>query len=296
MAEFGELAEFFESSWDRYRLLGSPEIIEQEASSFAGTKARLLLKGSNSSAFASLSPSDSPDLVADDVEMITQARSELGPELSSVVPEILFSGRFQGRSVAVFELLTEISANRLLRKVQRTKTAILLIEWIDQVGAHTLSERPADQFETHIEQPLNWLATNGELSFEVRAASESALSNFEADPTMAKTVFMHGDLWWGNVMLPTSSEGTPAKFLVIDWGGAKANGYPLYDLVRAIESNGGRNARSTIDRHLSLLGMDRAHGLAHVLCAAGSYGLEGGQLTSERANELVQYCFDTYNS
>lgn len=296
MVELCELSEFFEDSWASYGDLGDPKIVELEASSFAGTKARLLLQGTQSSAFASLSPSNSPDLVADDIEMIDLARSELGPELSSVVPAVLFAGRFQGRSVAVFELLNELPTNRLLRKVQRTKIAALLVDWVDQVAVRTLAERPSSEFENSVQRPLDWIGANSALSGEIRQAAKTALSDFQNDPTTAKTVFMHGDLWWGNVMLPTSAENAPAEFLVIDWGGAKLNGYPVYDLVRAMKSSGTRNIRAAIEHHLGVIKMSRQHGLAHVLCAAGSYGVEGGQLTPERSNDLVEYCFEIYTS
>ena len=290
-----ELAEYFAESWAGYSSFVNPQITELPASAYAGTKARLVIEAQNSSSFVTLSPRMSPDLVADDVEMISLARNVLGPELSAVVPEVLFFGWYDGRSVAAFELLNDLPTNKVARKLQKTRIGNLVTTWVDQVGTRTLAPRRPNEFESAIERPLKWLIANEDMSAEVRKASADALHYFENDPSKAKTVFMHGDLWWGNIMLPPSALDSPNKFYLIDWGGAERTGYPVYDLVRVLDANGRRATQTAIDGHLAKLDMDREQGLAHVLSAAGSFGVDGDQLTPLRARELAQKCWETYN-
>jgi streptomycin 6-kinase len=45
---------------------------------------------------------------------------------------------------------------------------------------------------------------------------------------------MHGDLWKGNVLHGAAS----TAFTLVDWRGSEADGFPVFDLIRAAESFG----------------------------------------------------------
>ena len=83
---------------------------------------------------------------------------------------------------------------------------------------------------------------------------------------------MHHDFWTGNVLIDQDSPGGArfGRFVVIDWGGARVRGYPLYDFLRLCSETRlqGRAFFRALARQCQALDCDRLGAEYHFLCAA----------------------------
>jgi hypothetical protein len=76
-------------------------------------------------------------------------------------------------------------------------------------------------------------ATDLRLPARARLAARDTLRRLDRGAFQPMHVAMHGDMHLGNVLLDL---GCPQRFVLIDWCGASAQGWPLFDLMRTAES------------------------------------------------------------
>lgn len=118
-----------------------------------------------------------------------------------------------------------------------------------------------------------------------------ALASKEWSPTAA---LMHNDYWRGNVMLADPGDaGTRSwrrRLRVIDWRGAVRAGYPVYDLVRILESTRSSRAlqSSALQRMSAVLGGPLADSRHYLLAALGRLGRDLGRFPESSYHHLCR--------
>ena len=130
-------------------------------------------------------------------------------------------------------------------------------------------------------------------------AAGEALQSLERGDWSPRFVLMHGDLWEGNILrtpeTPADAPGASRPpFVLIDWPGARVQGYPFYDLLRITRSMriGDAILRREVSRHCRLLDTNAAGALGHLLACLGHTGLNLEYFPPEMYAELCVNCLD----
>jgi hypothetical protein len=225
------------------------------------------------------SPAAAP-LAAGDAATRSQAAAKaLGPQLSGRVALPLLTGKVEGRTYSVQPLLTPLARARLGWWMQRALVRPALLQWLHGALARTARAVDPTRMNEQYLLPLEAIAEAEDLSVEVRRKATYALDRLQRRRWQPVECLMHGDLWRGNLMLKRDGTGVAQwaeRLTIIDWSGARIDGYPLVDLVRAAESLALPRGRSRQEllRHCATLQCepDDAHG--YVLAAVGALALE----------------------
>jgi hypothetical protein len=187
-----------------------------------------------------VSPPAFPNVISDMTAKAQQARIALGPHLGDVIPVPLGEWQMNGVTCALFERLTPIHDHGFRDFFQRRTIALQVLRWLRKV---TEIDRGVP---TGLEECLRALEHCP--SERVKEAGRIALSQTAGRSFQPRSGVMHGDLWLGNVMLDPSGA---RDFMIIDWGGSQANGFPIFDLIRFAESTGlgARALRRELEAH-----------------------------------------------
>ncbi len=106
---------------------------------------------------------------------------------------------------------------------------------------------------------------------------------------------MHNDLWKGN-FLQGAREDACSKagysFFIIDWGGSRINGYPIYDLVRVSLSYRltANELKEAIVRATAALECEPVDALSYVVAALGEIAQRIDQFPVDRFLQLARNC------
>lgn len=111
-----------------------------------------------------------------------------------------------------------------------------VLRWLREAVA--ISAKPAGEslLKNRFQEPLESLARNTHISGATADEARIALDRLESYLWRPKLTFMHGDLWIDNILRVRSP--SPWNFILIDWAGASAEGYPVYDTIRFCQSLG----------------------------------------------------------
>ena len=242
--------------------------------------------------YVALSPTQAPNLVANEVSRLESIINSLDPELQDVVPGPLHQSIYDGRSLSVLTCFQPIPSGGVRRHLYKRLVKKQLLKWVFDVSKTTLKDRDSADIDKTVLAPLQWILDNDKLPDRIQSAADEALESLNTGFWVPKTVLMHGDLWLGNVLFVGNFPRL--DFRLIDWGGARINGYPTYDLVRILESLrfSSKFSREIIQDYEEKLGLTSTDLVSNLLCAVGSYGIDPDQLTLQRIDELIVNCFD----
>lgn len=218
--------------------------------------------------FVTVSGDGNPDLVARGVRRLTKIRRKLSDRYAEPIVEPLETGEFEGRSFAIWPMLGQLPQGRLSRYLTKRGLRVKVMEWLSGMLAETKVPAGAQE-QSRIADNLARLSGDAAHSDHLRRAADVAGERLASGRWAPVNCAQHSDLWMGNVMMSGPSAAMP--FGVIDWAGARAAGYPFFDLCRfAISSNApSRLVDEHIARQLRVLHGEREDVTSYVLCALG---------------------------
>jgi hypothetical protein len=226
-------------------------------------------------AVLSLSPVERPhatDVAASSTRM---AQAALGPRLGRVVLMPWRSGKVGGIGFSVAPYRRPVSTFAPRRAFERRRLLHLARRWLQETLRHTV--RNADAHE-----------------IGQRAAAE--LRALDAGHWQPRLALAHNDLWQDNFLwAPDDNE---FGFVVIDWGGARAGGHAIYDLLRlALSSPTDLDATlAELRAHCRILNCPPEHAAGYALAALGHLAMNLGDWPVERLTMMAVLCADLINA
>lgn len=268
------------ASW---RWIGRPDGKEKVADA---TLAVTLEHASGGEDVLLVSNADFPDAVAEAVAMIDAVAEAMTVATAARLLRPSADGRMEGRSYALFPRLATLSEAGLGGRIEKRLVAPHVTAWLDRVAQETRRACPPGDRAALFETPLGAVVAEDDFSAPLRRLAERHLNDLPDD---LFTIVEHTDFWTGNVLLAPGSPALLAAargdFRVIDWRGAKLEGYPFGDLLRFCMSayhRGARRPRDVIARQARALGVSPGRVALYVLVGIGRGGLARGAFPKPR--------------
>jgi hypothetical protein len=234
-----------------------------------------------------LAPREFPDAVSEQFDNLRLLHDAIPKPLNSVLLAPEASGRVAGRSFALTPYAKPFSTNRLLWRFQRSKLIPEVFSWLRGVTEH--GSRQDEAAIAAAESALHSLAAADDLSDEIVAAARAGLDRIGRGSFKPTSVPMHGDLWTGN-LLRSKQGAEDFSFKVIDWGGARVDGAPMFDLTQFAISSGlaPRHLGAEVHRHAALLDVPAQDTIIHFLIGIGFLSQSLNRFPRSRFVELCQ--------
>lgn len=169
----------------------------------------------------------------------------------------------------------------------------MIYEFLFETTLSTQST-PKDQISEFLFS-LDFIASNHLLPSDMRSHASMAMDRIHNNSWNPRFVLMHGDLWKGNILLKNDSWKNflfPKDFIIIDWTGSVVEGYPIYDLIRAVDSFKASNntLRFECTRHAKALDCSFFDIRSYLLAALGHYGRYREHFPYESWVNLTKCC------
>lgn len=238
-----------------------------------------------------------PDLVARAVENAARAREVLGPRLGSVVLVPRSAGAHEGLSFALWPWRRPLSDSRWRAFLEKRRIRPRILAWLQEVARTTSRPAPAPSFESAWRGPLGSVGRDSGLPDDIRRVADRAFQRLEDGQWQPRFVLEHGDCWMGNALLPIKPGASPEQtcgFILIDWAGARFDGYPFLDLLRFCKSGGIKGAalrRETL-AHCAILGCAPEDAFSYTAAGFGALGLNLDRFPRDRFHALTRGAFD----
>lgn len=245
------------------------------------------------------SPEAAPKIVGRAMHRAVECQKRAGPALGRRIVQPLAQGRIDECTYAVLPYCYPLSDFRPVWYLQRHLLRPALSEWLLQLAAVTVVAPTSPQLEAHFEKPLAALATLDAASARLRGAARSAMNRLQSGAWSPKHALMHGDVWKNNVMVRAPLLGEADRWedrlVLIDWAGARVDGYPMFDLVRALRSfhYSGRDAREQLLLHCDVLGCEPADISSHLCAALAFHYAHLEEWPLPRFLRMSEACLDT---
>lgn len=182
-----------------------------------------------------------PDTVMEDVDKASAIRELLDPEIAQHINRPQKVGTYGQQSYAVYARLDTVSDNKFIRIPQRHRVAPDIVSWSARLAAQTrISRKGTPDFAGYFIDPLQSILEDSDAPEDFRALAGQCLDFVSSADRDFFTTVEHGDFWIGNVLFERKmfSGLSPilGDFFVIDWRGARLDGYPCKDVVRFCRS------------------------------------------------------------
>lgn len=239
-----------------------------------------------------------PEQVARSLANAKGAREMLGPDLGSVILEPIAEGSYEGLTYALWQWRRSLSGSRIMAFLQKRRARKRVLAWLREVTAVTCRPVAEDQLEPAYRRPLEALARDEAMSEGLRGAAATGLRRLADGSWQPCFVLEHGDFWLGNVLYPRlrfNREGHTRGFVLIDWAGARLQGYPFYDLLRLALSSGLRPAqlRKEALLHCASLGCEPGDAFSYLVAGLGASGLDLGHFPPDRYHAIAETAYRT---
>jgi Ser/Thr protein kinase RdoA (MazF antagonist) len=247
-------------------------------------------------AMLSLSPPDRPRATDVAARKTRDAHAALGEQLGRAVLLPWHTGTLDGLSFSIAPYHRPLSTFRPQRAIERRRLLKQVLPWLLQTLRHTTREADTQEVETEFRSPLTALAGLSTLAPPVRQRAAAELRALEAGDWQPRLTLAHYDLWEDNFLW--SQDDRESGFVVIDWGGARARGHAIYDLLRlALSSPASIDATlQQLRAHCRVLDCPPEHAAGHALAALGHLALNLGDWPVERLKTTAQGCVDLLNA
>jgi hypothetical protein len=231
-----------------------------------------------------IAPAAYPDCVREAFVRADAARLALGGGVAQAVQVALRNGFVDGRRFAVVPYLTPPGGGWLPLGWERRRWRRPVLAWLREVTRQTVVLPPEESYAEDFFAPLQALSVLTAVGEGVREAARASIHDLEVGRWQPRWVLAHNDLWLGNLLRPRPRPPGAPPFAVIDWGGSRVRGYPMYDLLRIASSLHlpAASLRRELREHSALIGCDPAHAKDHLLTALGGLSLTLGQWPVER--------------
>jgi hypothetical protein len=243
-------------------------------------------------AMLSLSPPDRPQATDVAARSTFEAQAALGERLGRVVLMPWHTGWVNGCSFTVAPYHRPLSGFKPQRALERRQLWQRAGHWLQQTLRHSVRTPDAQQIHSEFKAPLAALADLASLTPQIRERARLEWRALEAGDWQPRLALAHYDLWQDNFLwAPDDNE---FGFLVIDWGGARASGHAVYDLLRlALSSPASADATlKQLRDHCRVLECPPEHAAGHALAALGHLALNLGDWPLDRLTITAQRCFD----
>jgi hypothetical protein len=245
-------------------------------------------------AVLSVSPADRPRTTDIAAQRTRDAHDALDERLRGTVLLPWHVGQCDdGVGYSIAQYHQPLSAWRPRRAIERRLLAPRVQRWLRAVVQQTV--RPARQRELQEDfvAPLVALSDHAAVSPQMRERARRELRALDGGHWQARTTLAHYDLWDENFLYAPGSEH---GFVVIDWGGARTGGHPLYDLLRLsmASATSDETVLEQMRQHCRLLDCPLEHAAGHTLAALGHLLLNLGDWPLERFARTAQQTFDKH--
>ena len=243
-------------------------------------------------AMLSLSPLERPQATDVAARSTLDARAALGERLGQVVLMPWHTGWINGCSFTIAPYHRPVSTLQPQRALERRRLWLRAGDWLHDTLRHSVRKPDARESYCEFSLPLTVLADHAALTPQIRERARLELRALEVGDWQPRLALAHYDLWQDNLLLaPDDSE---FGFVVIDWGGARASGHAVYDLLRLALSSPA-SVDATLQRlrdHCRALECPPRHAAGHALAALGHLALNLGDWPMDRLTMTAQRCFD----
>jgi hypothetical protein len=253
-----------------------------------GTSAYLL----NDRFVVLLSPPAFPMVAEVAARRAEEARERLHPAGDAVVLTSIATGQMHGRSFSISPRCIPIDKHSIpFRLTGRRSYGKRITAWLREVVS--TAEGPTQAAAERLSENLGALLRTSALPSDLRAAATLQLRELATDSYKPRFAPMHGDLWTGNVM-----RLDPRPFVVIDWRGFLAQGFPIYDLIRSAESFrlSPQQLHSELAAHARQLDTDIEHTAVYLLAALGHIVLTLDQFPIDRFISMATRCWSVWSA
>jgi len=229
-----------------------------------------------------VSPVLFPDVVAEECGKAAAMRSLLR-DLGSPILEPLDTGRVQASTYAVLPYREPLSQRRGLSWIDRLRVRRRLFTWLLRIAQCRSIACDAARYQSAF-GALARTITDGPAAVLLPTAEEY----FASGRFAARCCPMHGDLWKGNVL----RGAPPAPFTLVDWHGSMADGFPIFDLIRAAVSFGlsPRALQRQLQLHRTALGCQVEDLPIYLLGALGHYATHMGEMPLALFRRMADEC------
>lgn len=244
-----------------------------------------------------LSNPTSPLLMHRAIQRSRSAREILGRHLKSVVLQPILEGEYDGLSYVMWPRHRILSSRRLLRHVQTRSIASRVLDWLRQVQSQTCAVASGHRLVEGYLDPLGRAAVDARFSEFHCCLARRGLQEIDSGTWSPRTVLEHNDFWLGNLLLPRGfpvRRTHPFGFFVIDWAGARVQGYPFLDLFRFCTSSGAslKLMRSEVAAHCRILGCGEQHVLPYLMSALIALGSKLEHFPERRYHAMCRRIVD----
>jgi thiamine kinase-like enzyme len=249
-------------------------------------------RGGRPLAVLSVSPPDRPHATDQAADRTREAQSALGQRLGRAVLMPWHVATVKGLSYSLTPYRRPLSTFGPRRAIERRRLMPPAWRWLLEALRHTVRAPDVQELDANFLIPLRALANLGTVSSAIRQRAARELSALEAGQWQARLTLAHYDLWEGNFLwAPGDCE---FGFAIIDWGGARAGGHAIYDLLRlAISSPAAHDATlAQLRDHCRTLECAPEHAAGHALAALGYLTMNLGDWPVDRFAITAQSCFD----
>ncbi len=274
-----------------------------EKKEVADATSKYIISAKNNLDYVLIISSDTnPRTVQIAVENIRKIKPLMTSETNSPIAEPLYEGQFQGLSYATWLRHTTFHESRYRRATRKPFLVPKVFHWLQKVNSETFkSDLPISQLQSGFHDPLLYVGSNTSMLPAIRRIAQIALAQLENETWRPTQIAQHSDFWMGNVLLQNKRNDktfNPHGFVVIDWGGAKVNGYPFIDLARfAMSANTKRHVfANEVSRHANIIGCNRIEVLFYVASALGDLGLNLDCFPEQRYLLLCEQIFDFFSN
>ena len=231
-----------------------------------------------------------PGVVEADVAQAREIATQVSRDVARHIAAPVNEGRFGKQTYAAFSRLSPVSNLRLVRALQKNRAASKILPWTVKLAEETRQYRDASpDFERYFVDPLERLHDDEALSDKVRERAVEYLGFVRNREANLFTTVQHGDFWIGNVFFERRifEDINPSlgDFSIIDWRGARLDGYPCIDWMRFCSSmfrtGSGTNDR-LIHAYIDALGISTYEYKVYCFLALGRLGGELDHFPKER--------------
>ncbi len=231
-----------------------------------------------------------PEAVHFNVSQAHEIARRVSPQVSLHIQKPIAKGKIGERTYAAFSRLSPISEYRIVRATQKYRAASRTLPWIVGLAKETMLYRDTPkEFERYFLEPLVSLRDSENVSDKVRIRAAEYLEIVRKKEMRWFTAVQHGDFWIGNVMFErrafTNINPALGDFSVIDWGGARLDGYPCFDwmrLCRSLFGYGASKNKKFVASYTDSLGISALEFEIYCFLALGKLGAELDQFPMER--------------
>ena len=240
-----------------------------------------------------------PDTVGEDVVQAQSVAARLGPSVARHIVSPLCEGRAGRQSWAAFSRLSALSAYRMPRLFQKQAAAREILPWLSAL-AHNTKDHKADpsDYDACFIRPLEHLASRADLSSALRRFVDGCHKTVLKDRPDLFTVAEHGDFWIGNILFERRGlsrfDPRPGDFRVIDWRGARLEGYPCTDAIRftaSLRSKGFSRSDCFLHKYLKCLKISGSEMDVYCLASLGRLGEDLDQFPQGRYRQMCEVTF-----